>query len=640
MDHKPEHDESFSQILDDAARKISTAPLDDEAVERVRRDAQQIVASTLVMSQSDALAHRENRRRGWRRISLAIGLALLVGFGGWRWLTPSGGESKLYAQIREAARKVTSIHVVAKAIAPDGTERQGAELWYARGGGFALLTDELTRIDDGKFLWEYNKGATFVSKSKSQGTDWMLDQALEIRREMKEYGDRFPEGDRKIEEVACHCYKVKEPSVPIDADLAGRSLERETFVYVSPDFLLRRMEMRERAPGEWRLSQVRTWEYDVKVPSETFRPNFGKNVEVVDADEAFRRFVNLDTALHVTERDGLIYAIHRADPIFGGAIAITASVRGTEATLKKFLPKRRMLQPGLYFVEGPATHGRQSPQGHGWFNIELAQADHNGVNVRWWIMSPRGRPANGPEAAAGKYELDFNVTANEPYATALRNSGGQGPNLNWRDTILVSGQPPITIRATAERVHRELAMLRTCPFKHLDMGVKDVNGAPVGKIVPVEQAQPAEFAAAVVEHLKYWELYDVNFQIKTAEAFGFGGPDGKGAPRKIPGAFLSYYSLVGDETLTRFAKERPEVQIISLRGTHISNAGLKHLVALTKLEDLDLAETAVDDEGLVVLADLKSLQRLNVSATKATQAGIAQLKSKLPELKVDDGQSK
>jgi hypothetical protein len=88
----------------------------------------------------------------------------------------------------------------------------------------------------------------------------------------------------------------------------------------------------------------------------------------------------------------------------------------------------------------------------------------------------------------------------------------------------------------------------------------------------------------------------------------------------IPGAFLSYYTLVDDETLKRVAM-RTEVQSIAVRGTRIASSGLVHLTPLESLKDLDLAETAVGDDGLEHLAAIKSLRRLNVTGTRVTAAG-------------------
>ena len=60
----------------------------------------------------------------------------------------------------------------------------------------------------------------------------------------------------------------------------------------------------------------------------------------------------------------------------------------------------------------------------------------------------------------------------------------------------------------------EQILLRTIPVKHLVLDVRDVNGASSGRNGSIENTRPDEFAAAVAEHLRYWERFDVAFQIK------------------------------------------------------------------------------------------------------------------------------
>lgn len=45
--------------------------------------------------------------------------------------------------------------------------------------------------------------------------------------------------------------------------------------------------------------------------------------------------------------------------------------------------------------------------------------------------------------------------------------------------------------------------------------------------------------------------------------------------------------------------------------------GLQHISELTNLEDVDLSDTAITDQGMLSFAPLKRLQRLNLSYTGA-----------------------
>jgi hypothetical protein len=66
--------------------------------------------------------------------------------------------------------------------------------------------------------------------------------------------------------------------------------------------------------------------------------------------------------------------------------------------------------------------------------------------------------------------------------------------------------------------------------------------------------------------------------------------------------------------------------------TQTTDAGLKALYALSKLQRLDLSYTKITNEGLASLAALKSLEELYLNDTAITDAGVAHL-SALPSLK-------
>ncbi|MBS0267051.1 MAG: hypothetical protein JSS02_34315 [Planctomycetes bacterium] len=640
MSPDPDLDTELPHALADAARSLASTPLDESAIERVRLAARQLSRNRSIVGERPDSTQRPRGRRRLSRLALGLATSLGLAVAVWQLVWSHSEGSKLYAQVRTAAEKVSTIHVVSEFAGPAGVMRRAGDLWFARGVGFACVSDELTRIDDGQFLWEYTRGASFGSRTKTQGPDWMLDQALDIKLELERHCRRFADGDKEIGSIPCRCYQVVPPPVPAGVEPAGRELMHESFVYVSADSLVRRMETHEKVQGQWVVRTVRTWEYDIAVPPESFQPNFGPQVEIVDADEIFQRLVDLRTAAHVTERDGLIYAVHRAVQFENGGVALMASVRGTEETLAKFPLRRRMLQPGLYFVEGPATHGRSSPQGHGWFQIELAQADHDGINVKWWVLIPRGRPIDAFDVESGKVMLDFGVVANGAYADEKKDAQGVRLSFLWKEAIPVSRpEPRATLESIVESVYADQALLRAIPFKHLDLGVSDVNSSLTAKMGSIEQTTSAEFAKAVAQHIQYWQRGDIDYQVRQGCAMGPDWNLATGENKTIPGAFLGYYSLVDDDTLKRFATQRPNVQIISLRHTNISNAGLAHLKSLESLTDLDLAETNIDDTGLDHLAGIQSLRRVNVTASKVTAAGIARLKAALPKLEVDAGKA-
>jgi hypothetical protein len=87
---------------------------------------------------------------------------------------------------------------------------------------------------------------------------------------------------------------------------------------------------------------------------------------------------------------------------------------------------------------------------------------------------------------------------------------------------------------------------------------------------------------------------------------------------------------VGDEQLGLLV-ELPEVAFLNLRGTKITDAGLKSVSQLKGLVKLHLEKTAVGNAGLAHLSSLTKLEYLNLYGTKVTGAGVREL-AKLPNL--------
>jgi hypothetical protein len=78
-----------------------------------------------------------------------------------------------------------------------------------------------------------------------------------------------------------------------------------------------------------------------------------------------------------------------------------------------------------------------------------------------------------------------------------------------------------------------------------------------------------------------------------------------------------------------------KLQTLDLRGTKVSDAGLKELTGLNSLRSLDLNETRVTDAGLMQLKALKKLKWLRLWKTEVTDAGVKALKEALPGVSVD-----
>lgn len=82
----------------------------------------------------------------------------------------------------------------------------------------------------------------------------------------------------------------------------------------------------------------------------------------------------------------------------------------------------------------------------------------------------------------------------------------------------------------------------------------------------------------------------------------------------------------------------PQLAVLRLSGTSVSDAGMEHLLLLPELSELSLNETAITDAGLGRLAGLKQLRLLDVSNTRVSPAAVAQLRRDRPRLKILAGQ--
>jgi len=574
------------------------------------------------------------------RLSYCTAAALMVGFGFW-WTSslPSTG-SVLYAQVMQAMKKVQSLHGVVFVQTEEGILTQVGETWFARNQGFVVKSTEHTRIDNGIYFWEFVKGSSTASRTKSQGTDELLDQALDFREELERDCERYPAGDRVIEGMRYPCYQLTFHGDAKPADSSFLDFDkRRTFVFINSGSLLKRMESQENIAGEWRTRIVRTWEYDVPVDPKMFEPHFAEGVQILDKEEAFEQLTTVEGSIHSEQREGLVFAIHQAKRFENGGVLLRTSVRGTDKTLEKYPLTRRRVQPGLFVTDGPATNWSASPQGDGFFRLKLAEVNQRGVDVAWWVMVPRGRKPDWFENREGQVQLRLGITPKGEYAKANHaDKRGVIHHISW-DLALDIPHPDNlpSLSQIAKQVHSELKMLSPAAFSSLHMGNQEINGVSHQRHDSVDKVSPSEFAAATQEHWFWWERRDVDFQLSRG---GISGgrmhQDDEGKWVMMPAVMLDYYSAVDDVTLSQ-ASKRQDLVMVSARGTRITDAGLLHFKGLKELRQLNIAHTSITDDGLRHLESIVSLRKLNLKSTRVTQAGVARLRRALPKLEVETG---
>jgi hypothetical protein len=94
--------------------------------------------------------------------------------------------------------------------------------------------------------------------------------------------------------------------------------------------------------------------------------------------------------------------------------------------------------------------------------------------------------------------------------------------------------------------------------------------------------------------------------------------------------------LITDAALPHL-KSLTDLEYLDFDRTGITDAGLEQLKPLRKLRGLQVAFTAVGDDGLEHLAALSELKELNARGTKVTKAGVDKLRRWLPELRIGFG---
>ncbi|NOY30516.1 MAG: hypothetical protein GXP28_10185 [Planctomycetes bacterium] len=445
------------------------------------------------------------------RFSYWIAASIIVCIGLWWTSDLQSSGNVLYAQVMEAMKKVQSLHAVVYMQTEDGIITQVGETWFARNQGFVVMNTEQTRIDNGIYFWEFANGSDTASRTKSQGTDELLDKALDIRKTLERDCERYPAGDRIIDGMGHQCYRLTFHGAVKPADPSLLDFDkRRTLVFINSESLLKRIESQNNVAGEWQTHIIRTWEYDVSVDPKWFEPNFGSDVQVIDTDEAFEQLTAVEGSFHTEQREGLIYTIHQAKRFENGGVFLRTSVRGTDKTLIKYPLTRRRVQPGLYFTDGPATNWDASPQGSGYFRLRLANANQRGVDVEWWIMVPRGRKPDWFVNREGQVQLELGMTPKGEYAKANHaDERGVIHHIHWN---LALGIPqPDTMPSLSKitrQVHSELQMLSSSAFPHLHMGVKEVNGVPNQQFGSTDKVSPSQFAKATREHWLRWERGD------------------------------------------------------------------------------------------------------------------------------------
>jgi len=77
------------------------------------------------------------------------------------------------------------------------------------------------------------------------------------------------------------------------------------------------------------------------------------------------------------------------------------------------------------------------------------------------------------------------------------------------------------------------------------------------------------------------------------------------------------------------------LELLNLKLTEVTDAGMPRLSELTNLRELDLSKNHITDAGLVHLAGMARLQTLHLNGTKVTDEGVKKLQEGLPKCRIE-----
>jgi Leucine rich repeat len=569
--------------------------------------------------------------RASRRVG-AIAAAALILSAIATWFYFAGQSNSLSAQVIRAMERAKSLDAVTfvRETGPHGEDRglkQAGEARFVDGQGFRYELGDEIRVGNDESFWQFNRRTKTAFRSASGGIRKLVNEWFDVRkfaRELQADYEREPTADVTEKNDRLKAYRLVPK--PKYADPALRDGSLRTMVFLDSHSRIARVEALKQQNGAWRSTWVQQWSYDVPVDPTLFEPNFGPDVKVVDSDRAFDELVDLQRAIHVEDRAGLIYAVHRVERFQGGGLLVMSSVRSDEETLKRFPLERRMIQLGLYHVDGPATN-YEAIQGSGYFRFALARASHQGIDIQWWIQVPRMQPANYFDIGANSVWIMAGMTPSGKYAMAHANAKGVIDHVMWKLELPAPSPPALpTLSAIAESVYADVAGLGALPAfdLSLDLGIDDSSGQPVGKRGSGADTTPQQFTEAVERHVRWWFRQDLEFQFKYAADPASAGNET---------VALNYLSDVGDAELAR-VRSLPKLKRLYLAGTQITDAGLAAASGLSQLKELDLSNTAITDAGLERLTSLHNLKVLYLKNTPVTDRGIQRVKAANPRLKV------
>lgn len=422
------------------------------------------------------------------------------------WATLSS--RSVYAQTRAAILRARSFQMTSRFFGEGGDRRPiTLTVAYERGVGFREDWPAEVSLGNDQGAWHYMKDTKLAVKTKGPDISRMVNRFLdqEVGRIFADATyERYPAQDQVVDDQPCAAFLVTNPRHKLVGDIDA-DRQRSIVLKDSQSRIVRTI-IEVRPKDQWIVRGIVEFKYDIPLDPALFQADFPEDVRVVDADSALEHFVDLEHALYREEHRGVWYAIHHAERFENGGLFFVTSVRGTEATLKKYPVTERRLGRGKVFRDGPADQypGSQDPNVPGSV-IQLAAVDHQGINVSWWVLVPYSPAQQAPfDAGAGNVTVPAGFRPNGAFGRAMfTDKAGVTYPAKWSIKLpLPTPASYASLDSIARRVYADLAAFDGVPFKFVNMryrGLMLVNFSEFDKITP------SEFADAVADEVQWWK---------------------------------------------------------------------------------------------------------------------------------------
>ena len=292
-------------------------------------------------------------------------------------------QQTLYAQVLEAFENARKIHVTGRSL-QNGQFQKSLEVWCDDERGL-VETEWLngqrlyTRIDNGKYEWRHEAGSRVAKRSDSVDPRGIIRRLLNIAA-FKEQAERDAGHDKTVNGIQCAAYVSSKGQIRIitwlDAENHVRAWEKSRLL----------------DDGQWETYRIGEVEYDIEAEPNTFVPDFGPDVKVVEVDTILDDYFGLDKAIVTKEALGFIFAVHQVRKCKGNVVYVVCSLRPTEQTRKE-VPA---------YLQGPAVwsfgsfhlgssyrqRDRSSKQGSSYQPVDLSVIYHAGLQVKSTLLVP------------------------------------------------------------------------------------------------------------------------------------------------------------------------------------------------------------------------------------------------------------